>query len=75
MSLATVKIRATSAPKTSTTLTFTRSRSTAAANPSFLEARARVKEYARNISRSSAHNALVTPAVYVLFSSVLLICS
>jgi acetolactate synthase-1/2/3 large subunit len=75
MSLAAVKIRATSAPKTSTTLTFTRSRSTAAANPSFLEARARVKEYARNISRSSAHNALVTPVVYVLFSSVLLIYS
>ncbi|KAI0277717.1 acetolactate synthase [Russula aff. rugulosa BPL654] len=63
MSLAAVKIRATSAPKTSTSLTFTRSRSTAAANPSFLEARARVKEYARNISRSSAHNALVTPTV------------
>ncbi|KAH9997617.1 acetolactate synthase [Russula vinacea] len=63
MSLAVAKIRATSAPKASTSLTFTRARSTAAANPSFLEARARVKEYARNISRSSAHNALVTPAV------------
>jgi hypothetical protein len=72
MSLAAVKIRATSAPKTSTSLTLTRSRSTAVTNPSFLEARARVKEHARNISRSSAHNALVTPAVYVSFSSVLL---
>ena len=72
MSLAAVKIRATSAPKTSTSLTLTRSRSTVATNPSFLEARARVKERARNISRSSAHNALVTPTVYVSFSSVLL---
>ena len=71
MSLAVAKIRATSAPKASTSLTFTRARSTAATNPSFLEARARVKERARNISRSSAHNALVTPTVYDSFSSVL----
>ncbi|KAI9510270.1 acetolactate synthase [Russula earlei] len=63
MSLAAVKLRATSAPKASTSLNFTRSRSTAATSPSFLEARARVKEHARNVSRSSPHSAVVSQTV------------
>ena len=69
MSFATLKIRATSAPKASTSLTLTRSRSTAATSPSFLEARARVKEHARSISRTSTQNAVVSQTVYASFSS------
>lgn len=68
MSFGAVKVRAASAPKASTSLTLTRSRSTAATSPSFLEARARVKEHARNISRSSTHNAVVSHTVYISFS-------
>ncbi|KAI0306665.1 hypothetical protein B0F90DRAFT_1692065 [Multifurca ochricompacta] len=63
MSFTSIKFRANSAPKTTTSLTLTRSRSTAAISPVFLEARARVKEHARNISRSSAHNAVVSQTV------------
>ncbi|KAI0273527.1 acetolactate synthase [Gloeopeniophorella convolvens] len=63
MSLAVKKLRATSAPKASASLTLTRSHSTAATSPSFLEAKARVKEYARNISRTSAQNAVVSQTV------------
>ncbi|KAI0311800.1 thiamine diphosphate-binding protein [Amylostereum chailletii] len=61
MSLAASKIRAVAAPKTP--LAFSRSRSTAAASTSFLEAKARVQDRARNISRSSTQNAVVSPAV------------
>ncbi|KAH9981387.1 thiamine diphosphate-binding protein [Lactifluus volemus] len=63
MSFAAPKFRAISAPKASTPLTLSRSRSTAVASPSFLEAKARVKEHARNISRSSTHNAVVSQTV------------
>lgn len=63
MSFVAVKFSAKSTPKTSTSLTLTRSRSTAATSASFLEAKARVKEYARNISRSSAQNAVVSQTV------------
>ena len=66
-----LNLRAISTPKSSISLTFTRFRSTTAINPSFLEARARVKEHTRNVSRSSPHNALVTLTEYVsLFTFV-----
>jgi hypothetical protein len=70
MSLAQVvlNLHAIPTPKSKISLAFTRFHSTTAINPSFLEARARVKEHARNISRSSPHNALVTPTEYVSFS-------
>ena len=65
MSFVAVKLSVKSTPKTSTSLTLTRSRSTAATNASFLDAKARVKEYARHISRTSAQNAVVSQTVYV----------
>jgi hypothetical protein len=45
--------------------TLTRSRSTATASPSFLEARDRVRELARNIGRPSVHNSVAPCTGYV----------
>ncbi|KAI0053928.1 acetolactate synthase [Auriscalpium vulgare] len=61
-SLTAQKMRA-AAPRTPASLSFSRSRSTVAASTSFLQAKARVKENARSISRSSTQNAVVTPSV------------
>lgn len=62
MCFARVKFRTTSAPKASTPLAVVaQSHSTAATSPSFLEARARVKEHVRNINRLLAYNAYRQP--------------
>ena len=47
---------------------FVRHRSTAASPVSHLEAKSRVREHARNISRSTTANATVAPAVYVVLT-------
>ncbi|KAA1469270.1 acetolactate synthase [Dentipellis sp. KUC8613] len=49
--------------KTGAVLTFSRSGSSAVTGSSFLDAKTRVKEHARSISRSSAQNAVVSPSV------------
>ncbi|EIN07039.1 acetolactate synthase [Punctularia strigosozonata HHB-11173 SS5] len=62
MSLIAPKMRASSATKAPS---LARSRSNvAAASSSFLEARSRVKEHARNISRTSSKNASVEPSIH-----------
>ncbi|CAL1705430.1 unnamed protein product [Somion occarium] len=59
MSLSAAKMRITSAPKTSSAISFSRSKSTRAASStsSMLEAKTRVREHARNISRTSTREA------------------
>ncbi|KAH7929619.1 acetolactate synthase [Leucogyrophana mollusca] len=57
---ATMRVR--SAPKTTSTMSFTRSRSTVASS-SIVDAKARVRDHARNISRSSTRGAVAVPSI------------
>ncbi|PSR77572.1 hypothetical protein PHLCEN_2v7762 [Hermanssonia centrifuga] len=65
MSLSAAKMRIHSAPKSSKPVAFTRSRSTAAAgaSPSMVEAKSRVREHVRNISQTTARDAVAAPSI------------
>lgn len=65
MSLQSVKMRISSAPKRAAVLTCARHKSTAVAgtNSSMLEAKSRVQTYARSISQTSAKNATPSQSV------------
>ncbi|TCD64253.1 Acetolactate synthase, mitochondrial [Steccherinum ochraceum] len=63
MSFKVAKMRIPSAPKSASTLTFTRARSSAAGTSSMVEAKTRVREHARNISQTSSNAATATQSV------------
>ena len=67
MSFPATRMRAKGAPKITVTASFVRCRSTAGGASSMLEAKSRVREYARNISRSTTQNATAAPSVYAFF--------
>jgi hypothetical protein len=68
MSLPVATMRVKSAPN-AISPSFVRWRSTKATGISMVEAKSRVTEHARNISRSTTKNAVVAPAVYDLITS------
>ena len=66
MSLTAAKMRLPGAPKPAKALVFSRARSTTAAataSVSMLEAKSRVREHVRNISQTTARDAVAAPSV------------